>query len=295
MIRRHSDIPLRRDGASRFLPWSIAFMVYLAVLSLAAAMLFDTAVSRWSAGFSGTLTVQIPLAAKTTNGGSDGRLKRAVGVLEATPGVARIRVLARGEIVALIAPWLGADTVSDDLPLPRLIDVTMRQTGGVDLAALRRRLGKVAPGATVDDHREWLAGLIAFVRSVEIVAAGIVALTAVITVLTVIFAARAGLAVHAPIVELLHLIGARDGYIARQFQRHALSLGLWGGLLGLALAGVTLAGLAAIARAVKTGLLPALTLSLAQWLTLAALPFAAAAIAMVTARLTVLRSLARMP
>lgn len=295
MSRHHSDIPLRRDGAGRFLPWSIAFMVYLAVLSLAAAMLFDTAVSRWSAGFSGTLTVQIPVAAKAMGRASDARLKRAVGVLEATSGVSRVRVLARREIVALIAPWLGADTISDGLPLPRLIDVTMRETDSVDLAALRARLRKVAPGATVDDHREWLAGLITFVRSIEVVAAGIVALTAVITALTVIFAARAGLAVHAHIIELLHLIGARDSYIARQFQRHALALGLWGGLLGLALAGITLLGLAAFARAVESVLLPALTLSLAQWLTLAALPFAAAAIAMVTARLTVLRSLARMP
>lgn len=294
MIRRYSDIPLRRDGASRFLPWSIAFMVYLAVLSLAVAMLFDTAVSRWSAGFSGTLTVQVP-AATLAGGDSDARVKRAVGVLEATGGVSRIRVLARREIVALIAPWLGPGTISGDLPLPRLIDVTMVTANAVDLAALRARLGKTVPGATVDDHREWLSGLITFMRSVEIVAAGIVALTAVITALTVIFAARAGLAVHAHIIELLHLIGARDSYIARQFQRHALALGLWGGMLGLALAGVTLAGLAAIARAVETGLLPALTLSPAQWLTLAALPFVAAAIAMVTARLTVLRSLARMP
>ena len=52
------------------------------------------------------------------------------------------------------------------------------------------------------------------------------------TVLSVTFATRGAMAANRPIVEVLHFIGATDGFIAGQFQRHFLGLGLRGGLIG---------------------------------------------------------------
>jgi cell division transport system permease protein len=52
------------------------------------------------------------------------------------------------------------------------------------------------------------------------------------TVLSVTFATRGAMATNRPIVEVLHFIGARSGFIAGQFQRHFLLLGLEGGVLG---------------------------------------------------------------
>src|SRR3546814_8077793 len=49
----------------------------------------------------------------------------------------------------------------------------------------------------------------------------------------VAFVPRMGLAAHQRSIELLHMIGAQDSYVARQFQNHALRLGLRGGLIGL--------------------------------------------------------------
>ena len=39
MFTRRSDLPLDKDALSRFLPWLIAFMVFLAVLAMANALL----------------------------------------------------------------------------------------------------------------------------------------------------------------------------------------------------------------------------------------------------------------
>jgi len=52
------------------------------------------------------------------------------------------------------------------------------------------------------------------------------------TVLSVTFATRGAMAANRPIVEVLHLIGAKDGFIAGEFQRHFLLLGIKGGLIG---------------------------------------------------------------
>jgi cell division transport system permease protein len=40
------------------------------------------------------------------------------------------------------------------------------------------------------------------------------------------------MATNRPIVEVLHFVGATDGFIAGQFQRHFLALGLEGGVIG---------------------------------------------------------------
>jgi cell division transport system permease protein len=61
---------------------------------------------------------------------------------------------------------------------------------------------------------------------------GVVLLVFIATVLSVTFATRAAMATNRPVIEVLHLIGAKDNFIAGHFQRHFLQLGLKGGLIG---------------------------------------------------------------
>ena len=66
------------------------------------------------------------------------------------------------------------------------------------------------------------------------VAAGVAILVLVVavTVLSVTFATRGAMATNRPIVEVLHYVGATDGFVASQFQRHFLILGFKGGAIG---------------------------------------------------------------
>jgi cell division transport system permease protein len=75
---------------------------------------------------------------------------------------------------------------------------------------------------------------------------GVLLLMVAATILSVAFATRGAMAANRPIVEVLHFIGATDGFIAGQFQRHFLALGLEGGLIGGA-AAVVIFMLAAVA------------------------------------------------
>ena len=294
MFRRHSDIPLGGDPSSRFLPWIIGFMVWLAALALTGAGILGDQAARWTAGMSGTLTVQVmpdpegPAATAV-------RLSAVMELLAARPGIAGARVLEGGEVLALLEPWLGSGGDLAGLPLPRVIDVTLDRAARPDIAALAAVLAAAAPGTVVDDHRRWLGDLIGLLRSIETVVLLVVLLTALVAGLTVVFAARTGLAVHAHVIELLHLAGARDAYVSRQFGLHAMRLGLLGGLLGLALAGLTFALVAWSVGEIDPSVLPVLSPGPLQWLLLLLLPGLAAGIAMLTARMTVMRALARMP
>lgn len=292
------DIPLRRDGTVRLLPWLIAPMVYLAALALAGMLVLNGVLESWDRGLSGTMTVELPAAPAPP--ATDDAVAKTLQVLRATSGIVSATPLARDAEVKLIEPWLGSTIAPEELQLPRLVDLRIASGAALDLKALRAKLATAVPGAVLDDHRLWLDRLYSLAISVEATGFAILVMVGIAAVLTVIFTTRAGLAVHHDVIELLHLMGARDLYIARQFETEAMRMGLSGGIGGIALAALTLWGLshAAAATAVlgeEAKLLPDLSLVLWQWAALALLPVLAGAAALVTARFTVMRALARMP
>jgi cell division transport system permease protein len=294
ILARQRDVPLDKDASARFLPWLIAFMVYLATLALAAAIAVSNVTQAWDSGLAGKLTVQVPPPA---GDGADGQTERVDAVLEAlrdTPGVRDAEQLSAQEMADLLRPWLGEAAGSADLPLPALIAVEVIPERAPELSSLQRRLDRAAAGTRVDDHQRTLGRLLEVARTLQLLAVLVVALVGAAAVVTVVFVTRTGLSIHRNVIELLHLIGAHDAYVARQFQRHALRLGLTGGLIGLALATVTLWALARWVGQETGAIVPELTLSQTQWLSLIAVPLAATLVAMLTARITVLRTLAKL-
>ncbi len=293
MLGGGRDLALHRDPARRFLPWLVAMIVYLAGLALAGMMSLSAAVDRWDSGLSGTFTVQIPAADSAA--ATDKAVAAAVAALRAAPGVTAARPLRPEETAALLEPWLGTGALARDLPLPRLIDVRVRTDAPPDAAGLAALVANAAPGAELDDHKQSLDRLIDLARAIETVGLAIVVLVTLAAVATVVFITRTGLAIHADSIELLHLLGARDGYVARQFQGQALELALKGGVIGILLAAGTVYLIQRVAGALGSGLLPDLSLAPGQWAALAAVPLAVAAVGMITAYATVLRALRELP
>jgi cell division transport system permease protein len=296
MLSRRTDLPLDADILGRFLPWIIAFMVFLAVLATAGMFVLQDAAGRWSAGVARTLTVQIPppTGERILPPAEDPRVLEALKILRTTPGIARADVLNDARLAGLLEPWLGPASVVAGLPLPRMIDVEIASGASVDAAALGRRLAGAVAGASVDDHRIWLDRLLRLLAAVEWVAVAILVCIGLATIGTVVYTTRTSLAVHRQVIEVLHLIGAQDAYIARQFAWRALSLGLRGGLIGLCLALPALLAVGYLAAHIDAELLPRASLSAFQWGMLGVIPLLAAAVAMMTARVTVMKTLAAM-
>jgi cell division transport system permease protein len=299
LVRPSRDLPLERDATARFLPWIIAFIVFLAALALAASMVVDGALGSWNRGLSNTLTVQVPPLLDGTNQ-STARIDAALAVLRATPGVTKAERITDEKIKSLLEPWLGKTLGAADLPLPALIGVEVSSPQAVDLELLSHRLQSIAPDISVDSHRLWLDALVGRARIAQFVALGIVLLNALAAIATVIFATRTGLMVHAAMIEVLHLMGATDRYIARQFAGQALRLGLRGGLIFIVPALMALLLLTqggGLWGGDGGGGILGLRVHLApvQWAVLLIVPLIAAAIAVLTARRTVLAMLAKLP
>lgn len=282
-------LPLRRDAASRYGPWIIAAALYVAALALAATMAIRDVERNWQTALAGTISVQVPAPA----GGTGTPVSEIIALLRATPAIAEATPIDEAVARSLLEPWLGAGAELKALPLPTLIDVRLRPGARLDIVPLEVALDAAVPGTRIDDHGIWVARMLRFTRALQVFGAAIVAVFALITVMTVIFATRAGHSAHREEIGILQLIGAQDSYIARQFVAHSRNLAFKGGVVGCALAVATLVLLDRYAPQGNALMLPEMTLSPIQWGVLACLPLIAAVIGMVTARLTAMRALSR--
>lgn len=286
---RNRDVPLASDSSTRFVPWIIGTMVFLSALVLAVALVLESAIDRWQLAHSVQLTVEVPPSA------NEGAVERVVERLRGLPGVTDAAPVSDQHIAELLQPWIGDDVELSSLPLPTLIDVRLSTPGALDIAAMEGMLQEVQPGVRVDDGRRWLEPVRATASALQVVSGLVLVLIVAASVVTVIFMTRTGLAVHRDTIGVLHQVGARDSFVAAQFQRHAFRLALWGGVPGALLAALCLFVIERLAGGLDAPLLPELALGSGGWIAIALLPLIAAAISVATARLTVLATLAALP
>jgi cell division transport system permease protein len=292
-----SDLPLRRDAAGSFIPWLVAVLVFVAAIAATVNAYTAALLDHWNRSVVGTLTVQVPPPIETgasDKSGAPGRESAAaLGVLKIHPDVVRAAIVPRAKVLALLEPWLGGGEAVADLPLPALIDVELR--AGADVRAVSDAILKAAPTALIDDHRVWLSRVTNLAEGIGLIALALMALIGAALGLTVVFATRASLAEFAQVIEVLHLVGARDGYIARQFARRALAQAVFGGLAGLLAFAPVLAFVAWRGSHIDRGILPDVALPPWHWAVLATLPLVAGVLAMASAHATVRRALHQMP
>jgi cell division transport system permease protein len=240
--RVEAPIVPRNSIAGRALIAVVAIMTFLASLTTGAVMLVLASAAEWQSDVAREMTIQVrPVPGRNL----EAEVAQAVAIARATPGIAEVRPYTAAESARLLEPWLGSGLTLDALPVPRLIVLRLDAGRRPDLAALRAALAAKIAGASVDDHRGWVDRMRVMANTAIAGGLGILALVLIATVLSVAFATRGAMAANRPIVEVLHFIGAKDRFIAGQFQRHFLRLGLTGGALGgvAALAVLAFAGL----------------------------------------------------
>ncbi|RAI38449.1 ABC transporter permease [Rhodoplanes roseus] len=226
---RETPIVPRSSIAGSALIAVVAIMTFLASLTTGAVVLVVGAAAEWQSDVSREVTVQVrPMAGRDL----DVDVVRAVEIVRAAPGVASVRAQDKAESARLLEPWLGSGLSLESLPVPRLIVVQVTPGRPPDFAALKTRLAVEVPGATLDDHRGFSRRLRAMADTAVAVGLAILGLVMAATVLSVAFATRGAMATNRPTVEVLHFIGAKDAYVAGQFMRHFLFLGLQGGSIG---------------------------------------------------------------
>lgn len=275
------------------MPWVIAIMVAFTVIAAAAGLALSNTARSASDELSGGITVQVVEAnpAERTR-----QARAAADRLMATPGVAEAHVVSQDEVERLIEPWLGARVGDDeDIPIPALVDARLRKPlDGETLGSLRRLVRDVAPSARVDAQSTWLRPVFGAIDSLRLLALALVVLLGFALAAAVLLAVRNALGANRDTIEIVHLLGGTDSQVARIFQRSVGFDAVGGGVVGLGLGLVVVLFFGRRFAALGAGLVGGGSLLWYDWALLTLVPLGGAALAMITARVTVLRALRRM-
>ena len=278
---------------------TMTVMCYLACLAIGALILINRAVDDWTHGISREVTVQIRQISSVD---IETELQKAIALLQSTQGVTTVEALDRKASLKLLEPWLGSANL-DELPVPRLIQVTINEAQPPDFVKLEKNLTSNIKGASLDTHRRWEEELSRMARSLTILSWWILALICGSAIAMVIFAARAALDANREVVDVLRLVGAKNGFIARQIGKRFLVTGLVAGCVGIILAAITFLALGSSGRAANNGVAAA-SFSLlfaphgdvtSTVIAVLAVPIIATLIALVTAHMTLTHMLRAAP
>jgi cell division transport system permease protein len=228
-VRLAAPIVPRDTVSGRALLVVIAIMTFVASLTAGTLSIVHTVAIDWQSDLKREITIQV----RPVDGRDQaGEVEKAVAAVRRVAGIADVRAVSREETGRLLEPWLGSGLDLSLLPIPRLIVVRLEENAKPNLEDLRRVLADEVAGATLDDHRGWSSRLATLSDIILLAGGAVLILVLIATTISVSLATRGAVAANRPIVEVLHLLGARDAYIANLFQRHFLAVGMKGGAAG---------------------------------------------------------------
>lgn len=270
----------------------IAIIVAIAVIAAGVTRFTYTATASWVAGVEGGATIQV----QAREGETAVQTAQAAGdaLLTEPSLVTGVKVYSPSEIADMLEPWFGEDGLPENAPLPGLLSVTAET---FDEAAMLARLNQRRIDAQIDLHAVWSkdvkrAGFV--LRAIATFTLGLMIAGAVFVI---IYASRASLSARADIVDVMHVVGAREGFIAGQFTRRFAKLGIRAGVVGALLAlmigSIAVWGLSSARDLGPVKLVPQFEPAWADMIIVGAAPLLAGLIAALVARVTVIASLKR--
>lgn len=297
-VPRKQELQLKSENTSLFLKIIIAIAVFIFAITLSGVLSVDSMITNWNKSILGSITIQIIPSTTINKEKSLAELKaheeKVVEFLRSINGVIKVTPLSDTELSELLTPWLGDDIDITDLPTPRIIDVKIENNATIDFAQLAQDLANVSPQASLDNHKLWLNKLIAFADGIKMIATTILFLVLAITSGAIFYTTNMSLGLQRYVIEILHIIGAKDTYIAQQYAKHMGIIGFIGGLIGIIFAVPTIFFIGNLAASIEGGIISTTSLYIIDWIFILALPLFSMLIAVFTTYYTVKQTLKKM-
>lgn len=238
VLRPMAPIVPAGNIAGRSLMFVISIMSFLACLTLGAVIMVQDTANSWQSQISREITIQI----KPEEGlDLDAELIKARDIALGFSGTNEATIVDNAATARLLEPWLGEGLNIEDLPVPRLVIVTIDESSPPNFAEMRAALDAAVANVYLDDHRTWVDRLVTMANTTVFIGLSVLLLVFMATVLTVIFATKGALSGNHHIVEVLHFVGAESSFVASHFQKHFFLIALKGALAGGLAAALTFA------------------------------------------------------
>lgn len=242
MIKRPTlSLPLAQAEGNTMLVVIIAVLVFLAGLVWLTGGAANKMTGRWNHALSNELTIEIsPRLENGTAAPPEERIQKVKEILAQYAAVTRVATVPREQLQNILKPWLGDVSSFPDLPLPTLLEVSLRPGHDLNFDDIAAQVAKTVPDVQVIAHYAWAGEVQRIAKMITLTACTAMVFIGLVLLLIIIFTVRARLSMYAVEIEILHTLGATDGFVAGQFGRQTFALsvmGVFAGFLALILTG----------------------------------------------------------
>ena len=295
---RRGEINTEDDDTSAFMYVLTSIYMYLFIVVLAIVMAINAMADSWKKDIMGSVTVQIiPVEDENKHVDAEKTLEQQNKVLqyiENLSAVASAKAMDTQTIEKLMTPWLGNKVNISSLPIPVLLDVKLKPNSELNYDEVTRGLRQVSEYASIDNHRLWLNRLLKFAASLKNIAITVLLMVIGICAFSIYYSTRTSLGININSIEILHIIGAKDDYIARQYARNFVKIGFFSGIIGLMAAIPSIILVAKYGVSTGSDLIKGAQLSTLAWSLIMTTPLFSALYAMIVSYFTVKKSLEKM-
>lgn len=292
-----TDIAFKSDINKGFLPFITAFMVFLASITFATAMIGNDLTSDWNKRMSNNITIQVlpDIKNKNPNKEIEDRIKNITLILKQTPGIKSSHAMTLNETTELLKPWLGEIGKNKlDIPLPRIITVETSDVIPLNIRALTEEIKNYSNLITIETYESWMNEFSKTISALQTLLGLIIILILSTTAITIAYATKSGLIANKNVIEIMHMVGAHNKYISKHFSNQMMELSIYGGIVGYIIACITITIIKTFAGNIDGGIISNFNFSSNIYWYILLIPLIAGIISKITAVITVNKTLNKM-
>ena len=232
-MKNQSILQLNR-GKQKFIVIAfITAMVFLSTLSICGGLMIDSYTTELSNSLKGSLTVQLPGTLNNDQNLLNKRTNIVIEELNKNKKISKIEVLNIDDSKELLKPWIGKGALPKDIAIPIIIDITISKAHTLKARDLEKQLSKIIKDISVIDNENFSKKQLRVASLFKILVTIIVIVVSITSISIIILTTSSGIVSHEPTIELLHLIGAKNNYIATDFLFNAFFNTFIGAIIGV--------------------------------------------------------------
>lgn len=295
IVGKSNDVAIEDEETSFFMYVLTSIYMYLFVVVFAIVMAINSMAHNWEKDITGSITVQIiPVEDENKNIDKEKTLEQQNKVLqfmESLSVVKEVTVLDDKAINKLMTPWLGDKVDITTLPIPVLLDIRLHPDVEINYDEITRGLKMISSNATIDNHRIWLNRLLKFASSLRNIALSVLIMVIIICAFSIYYSTKTNLNINNETIEILHIVGAKDKYVAQQYAKIFSKIGFFSGVVGLlfGIPSILLVGKYGISTG--SGLINGANLSYFAWVAILSTPILSSLYSRYTSYYTVIKTL----
>ena len=284
-----SELPIDEGYSKTFLKVCVGVAVFLVAITLAGVLGINSMFENSRKQVVSNFTVQVLPQPNYEDSNED--LLNVVHFLEKYPDVEQVSVLSDEDLRALLEPWLGNNVDVEMLPIPKLLDVKISSGNLFDYKELAVRLSEVSYNASINDHNMWLSRLLRFINSLKVLALTVLILVLSATVVSIVYAAKTSLNVHKDTINILHIMGATDEYIAINYVKQIAKVTLFAGIIGMLVSVPAIMVIGNMAKGVEAGIFNSVSFGSLEWFYILLLPLGGMVVVAGVAYIAIMKAL----